>query len=161
MGNSVTHSFIRSSFPSKRKKISEDRESGGYDIDDSLFTPKRRKLMSTSKYIYKTLFEEGQGNDVKIIALNREWNLHRIYLSQSPYFNSMFNGLWVETSQKEIRIGIEDENITSEALHKVFGSLYQDEINIEPSEAVSVLAAATLLQLEDLIQQSVEVMKES
>lgn len=38
--------------------------------------------MSTSKYIYKSLFEEGKGSDVKIIALNKEWNLHRIYLSQ-------------------------------------------------------------------------------
>lgn len=117
--------------------------------------------MSTSKYIYKTLFEEGQGSDVKIIALNKEWNLHRIYLSQSPYFNSMFNGIWVETTQKEINIGIEDGNITTEALHKVFGSLYQDEIQIEPSEAVSILASAAVLQLDDLIQQCTEVMKVS
>lgn len=33
------------------------------------------------------------------------------------------------------------------ALHKVFGSLYQDEIQIDSKEAVSVLACATLLQL--------------
>lgn len=33
------------------------------------------------------------------------------------------------------------------ALHKVFGSLYQDEIQIEAGEAVSLMAAATLLQL--------------
>ncbi|GFR01035.1 germ cell-less protein-like 1, partial [Trichonephila clavata] len=79
----------------------------------------------------------------------------------SPYFNSMFNGLWIETTQREINIGIEDENITTEALHKVFGSLYQDEIQILPLEAVSILASATLLQLDDLILQSIEVMKES
>ncbi|KAG8189166.1 hypothetical protein JTE90_018458 [Oedothorax gibbosus] len=161
MGNTVAHSFLRSSLPSKRKSQAINSESEDGESEDEMFSPKRRKIMSTSKYIYKTLFEEGQGSDVQIEALNRTWNLHRLYLSQSPYFNSMFNGLWVETTQKEIRMGIEDENITSEALHKVFGSLYQDEIQIQPSEAVSILASATLLQLDDIIQQSIEVMKDS
>ncbi|GIY88362.1 germ cell-less protein-like 1 [Caerostris extrusa] len=111
----------------------------------------REKIMSTTKYVYKTLFLEEQGSDIKIVALNRTWNLHRLYLSQSPYFNSMFNGIWLETNQKEIHIGIEDENITACALHKVFGSFYQDEIHINPLEAVSILACATLLQLDDII----------
>lgn len=39
---------------------------------------------------------------------------------QSPYFNSMFNGAWVETSQKEITIGIEDENISPEGIIYTF-----------------------------------------
>ncbi|GFT50732.1 germ cell-less protein-like 2 [Nephila pilipes] len=161
MGNTVAHSFLRSGLPLKRKAHTLDHELQESEDEDYISTPKRRKVMSTTKYVYKTLFEEGQGSDVKIAALNRTWNLHKLYLSQSPYFNSMFNGLWIETSQREINIGIEDENITTEALHKVFGSLYQDEIQIMPLEAVSILASATLLQLDDLIQQSIEVMKES
>lgn len=36
------------------------------------------------------------------------------FFFQSPYFSSMFNGPWVETTQKEINIGIEDGNITTE-----------------------------------------------
>ncbi|XP_054706473.1 protein germ cell-less-like [Uloborus diversus] len=161
MGNTVAHSFLRSRLPSKRKTSIRDYGREETDVEDEMFVPKRRKLMSTSKYIYKTLFEEGQGSDVKIIALNREWNLHRIYLSQSPYFNTMFHGLWVETTQSEINMGIEDENVTVQALHKVFGSLYKDEIQIDSFEAVSILACAILLQLDDLIHQSVEVMKDS
>lgn len=161
MGNTVAHSFLRSGLPLKRKAHTFDHELQESEDEDYISTPKRRKVMSTTKYVYKTLFEEGQGSDVKIVALNRTWNLHRLYLSQSPYFNSMFNGLWIETTQREINIGIEDENITTEALHKVFGSLYQDEIQIMPLEAVSILASATLLQLDDLILQSIEVMKES
>ncbi|GBM72142.1 Protein germ cell-less [Araneus ventricosus] len=161
MGNTVVHSFLRSGLPVKRKSHTFDHEPQDSEEEDYTLSPKRRKVMSTTRYVYQALFEEGQGSDVRIVALNRTWNLHKLYLSQSPYFNSMFNGEWRERLQDEIDIIITDENITSDALHKVFGSLYQDEIQIMPLEAVAVLACATLLQLDDLIQQSVEVMKES
>lgn len=42
----------------------------------------RKKLKSTSKYIYQTLFLNGENSDIKICALGEEWNLHKIYLCQ-------------------------------------------------------------------------------
>lgn len=42
----------------------------------------RKRLKSTSKYIYQTLFLDGENSDIKIYALGQEWNLHKIYLSQ-------------------------------------------------------------------------------
>lgn len=42
----------------------------------------RRKFDSTSKYIYKTLFEEGRASDVTVVALGTEWHLHKVYLCQ-------------------------------------------------------------------------------
>ncbi|CAL1279551.1 unnamed protein product [Larinioides sclopetarius] len=114
MGNTVVHSFMRSSLPVKRKSHTFEHESLDSEEEDYTLSPKRRKVMSTTRYVYQALFEEGQGSDVRIAALNRTWNLHRLYLSQSPYFNSMFNGEWMERNQDEINIIITDENITTD-----------------------------------------------
>ena len=38
--------------------------------------------MTTSQYIYRALFQEGQNNDVTLIALGKEWKLHKVYLCQ-------------------------------------------------------------------------------
>ncbi|XP_023229079.1 germ cell-less protein-like 1 [Centruroides sculpturatus] len=124
-------------------------------------TPKRRKLMSTSQYIYKTLFLQGQNSDITIVALSQEWKLHKVYLCQSPYFSSMFCGSWREAEEGIITVGIEDPNVTANALKIVFGSLYQDEVSIEPAEVVPVLSTATLFQLDGMIQQCAEIMLET
>lgn len=57
----------------------------------------RKKLKSTSKYIYQTLFLNGENSDIKICALGEEWSLHKIYLCQVSI--SFFN-LSNEGSQK-------------------------------------------------------------
>uniref|UniRef100_A0A4W5P3H0 BTB domain-containing protein n=1 Tax=Hucho hucho TaxID=62062 RepID=A0A4W5P3H0_9TELE len=41
----------------------------------------RKKLKSTSKYIYQTLFLN-KNSDIRICALGQEWNLHKVYLCQ-------------------------------------------------------------------------------
>ncbi|KAM9266427.1 germ cell-less protein-like 1 [Morus bassanus] len=126
-----------------------------------LETPRRKKLKSTSKYIYQTLFLNGENSDIKICALGEEWNLHKIYLCQSGYFSSMFSGAWKESSMNIIELEIPDQNIDIEALQVAFGSLYRDDVLIEPSRVVALLAAACMLQLDGLIQQCGETMKET
>ena len=42
----------------------------------------RKKLRSTSQYIYDTLFINGENSDVKIVAFGKEWRMHKIYLCQ-------------------------------------------------------------------------------
>lgn len=145
----------------RRLQDLEDEDDSYNQIDKELHTPKRKKLMSTSQYIYKTLFLEGQNSDVTIVALNVDFKLHRVYLCQSPYFSSMFSGSWKEAYDDEIHIEIADPNITVDALKIVLGSLYQDEITVEPAQVVPVLGAAILFQLDLLIQQCCDIMKES
>ena len=48
------------------------------EFDEILHTPKRRKLKTTSRYIFETLFLEGQDSDVTLNALNKEWKLHKV-----------------------------------------------------------------------------------
>ncbi|KAM6342366.1 germ cell-less protein-like 1 isoform 1-T5 [Podargus strigoides] len=126
-----------------------------------LNTPRRKKLKSTSKYIYQTLFLNGENSDIKICALGEEWNLHKIYLCQSGYFSSMFSGSWKESNMNIIELEIPDQNIDVEALQVAFGSLYRDDVLIKPSRVVALLAAACMLQLDGLIQQCGETMKET
>ncbi|CAH2274726.1 germ cell-less -like 1 [Pelobates cultripes] len=131
------------------------------EIENLLNTPRRKKLKSTSKYIYQTLFLNGENSDIKICALEQEWNLHKIYLCQSGYFSSMFCGSWKESGMNVIQVEIPDHNIDAEALQVAFGSLYRDEVLIKPSRVVAILAAACMLQLDGLIQQCGETMKET
>lgn len=83
------------------------------DLESTLNTPKRKKLLSTPQYIYRTLFKEQHDSDVSVVALGKVWHLHKIYLCQSPYFASMFGGNWRETKQNYINIEIIDPRITN------------------------------------------------
>jgi BTB/POZ domain-containing protein 13 len=47
------------------------------------------------------------------------------------------------------------------ALYTVLGSLYLDEITLEPVDVVPTLATAALFQLEGIIDQCVEIMVET
>ncbi|XP_037673755.1 germ cell-less protein-like 1 [Choloepus didactylus] len=73
----------------------------------------------------------------------------------------MFSGAWRETTMNTIELQMPDKNIDREALHEAFGSLYGDAVLIPPSRVISILATASMLQLEELIQQCGEVMKET
>uniref|UniRef100_A0A4W4GJ20 BTB domain-containing protein n=1 Tax=Electrophorus electricus TaxID=8005 RepID=A0A4W4GJ20_ELEEL len=140
----------------KRKRASHCECDSEPEEEDSL-----KKLKSTSKYIYQTLFLNGENSDIRICALGQEWNLHKVYLCQSGYFSSMFSGSWKESNMMVIELKIPDQNIDTEALQVVFGSLYRDDVLIKPSRVVSILAAACMLQLDGLIQQCGETMKEN
>ncbi|XP_036296012.1 germ cell-less protein-like 1 [Pipistrellus kuhlii] len=113
----------------------------------------------SSGSLYKALFLRGEGSDVQIRALGAVWNLHRVYLCQSGYFASMFSGAWRESTMDTIELQIPDENIDREALHQALGSLYQDSVLIRPSRVVAILATASMLQLDELIQQCGEIME--
>ncbi|XP_011499469.1 PREDICTED: protein germ cell-less [Ceratosolen solmsi marchali] len=157
--NSAVNSVYRGR---KRKCIEEDDlESESRFIDKTMQTPKRRKLLTTAQYIYKTLFQEEKGSDVTVLMLGKAWRLHKVYISQSPYFASMFSGSWREANEKVVSVEITDPNITLDSLTLVLGSFYQDEISLEPKDVISILATATLFQLQGLIDQCTEIMAET
>lgn len=47
------------------------------------------------------------------------------------------------------------------ALSIVLGSLYQDEVSLEPKDIVSILATSTLFQLQELIDECANIMIET
>lgn len=138
------------------------RQSAKCQIKPELIRPIRKKMKSTSNYIYSTLFLNGENSDICVRALNRTWNLHKLYLCQSPYFDSMFKGAkWKESSEREIEIAIPDENISEKSLFVSFGSFYKEDIEILPIEVINVLACASLFSLDGLIAQCEQIMLEN
>ncbi|XP_043522310.1 protein germ cell-less isoform X3 [Frieseomelitta varia] len=93
--------------------------------------------------------------------LGKAWRLHKVYISQSPYFASMFSGSWREANETVISVEIADPNITLDSLLTVFGSFYQDEVSLEPKDVISILATSTLFQLQGLIDQCTDIMVET
>ncbi|XP_055839558.1 protein germ cell-less [Episyrphus balteatus] len=142
----------------KRKLVSglEDEQNELNCIE--LQIPKKKRLLTTTQYIYQALFKEQTNFDISVMAQGNIWHLHKVYLCQSPYFFSMFNGSWKESCQDFVHIKNLDSKITLEALDAVFGSLYSDEIEIGPKAVISILATATLFQLDKIIEKCVEVM---
>jgi len=119
-------------------------------------------MKSTSNYIYNTLFVNGENSDICVRALGREWHLHKLYLCQSPYFESMFkDSQWRESNERVIDMSIPDENITERALEIALGSFYREEIALVPIEVISVLACASLFSLEGLLAECESVMLEN
>ncbi|TKC33568.1 hypothetical protein EI555_015379, partial [Monodon monoceros] len=66
-----------------------------------------------------------------------------------------------ETTMDTIEWQMPDENIDREALHEALGSLYRDSMLISPGRVTAILATTSMLQLDELIQQYGEVMKET
>ena len=60
-----------------------------------------------------------------------------------------------------INMPIVDPNITLDSLNLTLGSFYQDEIVVEPADVISVIATATLIQQDGLIDQCCQIMEET
>ncbi|ALC40652.1 gcl [Drosophila busckii] len=158
-------SNVAEAFGSRRKRRrstdSTDSEEERERTKQQNASPKKKKLLTTTQYIYKALFKEEKNSDVSVMAMDKVWHLHKVYLSQSPYFFTMFNGTWKEAQQNFVHIKILDERITVESLDAVFGSMYSDEIEIEANDVIPVLATATLFHLDGIIDRCAEVMADT
>jgi BTB/POZ domain-containing protein 13 len=144
----------------RRHEVVDELTSSDEDNDVPL-SPKRQRIQNTSAYIYETFFLKGTGSDVTIKALDGEWKLHKNYLKQSAYFDSMFSGRWLESDLSVIQLDIPDQNITTESLSVAFSSLYKDSVRLETCLIPSVIASATMLQLDGLLNHCLEFIRET
>lgn len=145
------------------KRSAEEMSSANREEMDVEHCPERKRLRTTSEYIYNVLFLEGENSDISIYALGHEWKLHKVYLCQSGYFRGMLKGQWIESGQAFIAIEIPDETIDRKALDIAFGSLYSDEVNVSRlrEHVIPTLAAARLLDLTGLLVFCQDVMMET
>ena len=148
-------SLRRTTSNKKRSFVEEDSQR------NLVVKAKKRKSNTTSQYIYNQLFQNGEGSDITVKAFKKEWKLHKVYLKQALYFRTMFSGDWKEKDQKEVELIVPDSKITIEALNTAFGYLYSDIIEVDQTTAESVLAAASLIQFEGLMQACSQVMLET
>ncbi|VDD74931.1 unnamed protein product [Mesocestoides corti] len=138
------------------KETSKWKQTSDWSVLDLL----QKRIRSTYEHVYRELFCRGEGSDITVSALGRDWALHRIYIKQSPFFAAMLEGGWKESESNRIILELSDENITHEALHVVFGSFYLDSVTLSDQvyhffalytkTVLSILAAATWFHLEDI-----------
>nr|CDS27907.1 germ cell less protein 1 [Hymenolepis microstoma] len=120
------------------------------NLPDKSETQQYKRIRATYDYVYEQMFLKGENSDITIIALEREWHLHRIFLKHSQYFSALLEGGWKESEENVLRLKLTDENITEEGLHVIFGSFYNDQVKITKNNVVGVLAAATWFQLDEI-----------
>ncbi|XP_005081273.1 germ cell-less protein-like 1 [Mesocricetus auratus] len=106
-------------------------------------------------------FPRGGDSDVKICAFGEEWCLHKFYLCRSGYFASMFSGAWRETDMTTIHMQMPDENIDRESFYDALVYLYSNSMPIPPHRIIAILATASMLQLDEVLEQCEEIMKAS
>ncbi|XP_062514083.1 germ cell-less protein-like 1 [Corticium candelabrum] len=158
MGNKLSVEHRETTKQSSKRLRDEELEDS---TEELISSPQRKKMKTTSAYIFDTLFVNGANSDIIIVALGEEWFLHKIYLRQSPYFAGMFSGNWKESAESKVAIDILDPNIDANALRVAFGSMYKDDIELSVTSVISITAAASLFQMDGLLQGCVEFMSEN
>lgn len=102
---------------------------------------------------------EGRHSDIIVIAFETRYPLHRLILDRTPFFASALTPPWLEASAKEITLHPEDAdaNITQRtfeaAVQRLYGYHDPDSVVDEP---FAMLATACWLQMQDLIDDSVD-----
>ncbi|VDK43968.1 unnamed protein product [Cylicostephanus goldi] len=110
---------------------------------------------------FETLFL-GEGSDVTVHALGHVWHLHKLYLQQCKYFEVRFQCLYENLDFEDVLyLNFPDENVTQEGLHAVLGSLYHNQIELDLDNAEGVLSAASVLQLESVLERCGDAMAEN
>ncbi|TIB04458.1 hypothetical protein E3P96_01625 [Wallemia ichthyophaga] len=90
--------------------------------------PDHNILSTLHSHILFHGFLAGVGSDVtiKVAKWHRQYKLHKIILTQSTFFNSLFHGSFAETlsNDKAIELTFDDPNITRSAFEYCLGYLY-------------------------------------
>ncbi|TIC41760.1 hypothetical protein E3Q08_03108 [Wallemia mellicola] len=94
--------------------------------------PDHQVLATLHSHIYFQGFLLGVGSDVKVKVpkWGRLYRLHKIILTQSTFFNSLFQGAFLETNNNEITLTFDDPNITRSSFEYCLGYLYGKSSNL-------------------------------
>ncbi|KAI5703207.1 uncharacterized protein LOC103512476 [Diaphorina citri] len=136
------------------------RKRSNTDTDSESNVPSCKKFCPEDT-IYEQCFVKGVGHDIVVQILGREWKLHKESLIKSPYFASMFSGSWNESTKSKVEIKIPNPKITEKSIDIVLGSLYHPNVSFEQEDIFSVIAAAALFQLDELVTRCEDILLKS
>ena len=116
------------------------------------------EITSLPSHLFARGLTEGKHSDITIHAFGTRYALHRLLLDRAPYFSSMLSGPWSESSKKDVVLDVEDldSNITQAAFELALRRIYGcNAIDEESSEAIGLFATGCWLEMNDLIESSV------
>ncbi|PSN75132.1 hypothetical protein BS50DRAFT_33504 [Corynespora cassiicola Philippines] len=110
-------------------------------------------------HLYTRGLLEGRHSDITVIAFGQRYNLHRLILDRAPFFTSALSAPWLESQSKEVTLHPEeiDHSITQAAFEMAIKKLYGVDISKEcDAEAIGLFATGCWLEMQDLIDSSIE-----
>ncbi|KAB2574850.1 putative germ cell-less protein-like 1-like [Lasiodiplodia theobromae] len=114
---------------------------------------------SLSHHVYTRGLLDGRHSDIIIVAFGKRYRLHRLVLDQAPFFSSMLSGPWRESRAEEVTLHPEgiDHCISEAAFELTLKRLYGFDISEEEdSECLGLFATACWLEMQDLIDSSID-----
>ncbi|EON68121.1 hypothetical protein W97_07269 [Coniosporium apollinis CBS 100218] len=120
------------------------RSSEGATLPDHLYT---RGLLA------------GRHSDITVIAFDHKYRLHRLLLDRAPFFTTALSEPWLESQAKEVTLHPEeiDSTITQNAFELAIKRLYGCDIAAEEdAEAIGLFATGCWLEMQDLIDSSID-----
>lgn len=103
----------------------------------------------------------GRHSDIDIKVFGKTYPLHRIVLDRAPFFASALSEPWAEATAKEVTLHPEeiDCNITQAAFELALRRLYGcPNVQEEEVEAIGLFATGCWLEMQDVINASVDVL---
>ncbi|KAF2453755.1 hypothetical protein BDY21DRAFT_354974 [Lineolata rhizophorae] len=101
----------------------------------------------------------GRHSDILVAAFGHKYALHRLILDRAPFFATALSEPWLESTSKEITLHPEeiDQNITQTAFELALKRLYGCDIgDEEEGQAIGLFATACWLEMQDLIDSSID-----
>lgn len=112
-------------------------------------------------HLYTRGLLEGRHSDITVNAFGHQYKLHRLILDRAPFFRSALSEPWLESNAKETTVHPEDidSSITQSSFELALKRLYGcSDLYEEDRDAVGLFATGCWLEMQDLIDSSVESM---
>ena len=112
-------------------------------------------------HLYTRGLLEGRHSDITVNAFGHQYKLHRIMLDRAPFFRSALSEPWLEARATETTVHPEDidTSITQSSFELALKRLYGcASVHEEDKDAVGLFATGCWLEMQDLIESSIESM---
>lgn len=139
------------------KRSSRDDSLLANSLQSAMFVADQAKESSLSGFLYSQGFLKGVCSDVTIRAFGKKYALHKLILLRSPFFCQLFSGPWRDSGYEDIDLSFkDDQNMTVEAFELAIARLYgHTDSYAEAKHAMSLLAVSSFLDMQDLVESSV------
>jgi hypothetical protein len=112
-------------------------------------------------HLYNRGLLEGRHSDITVHAFGQEYKLHRLILDRAPFFRSALSEPWLESNARETTVHPEDidQSISQASFELALKRLYGcNDPHEEGRDAVGLFATGCWLEMQDLIESSIESM---